>query len=181
LSVLSAWVFAGGSISRETRAPTFVANGDDPTELATDAIQAVGLEATITRAETTDRATEIRPGEGASHLGRLLHAVFEAPTGQKNEAGPRGLPAWLDEVGVSTRLRWVRTYVTLRATPTDERHGYVCQCREARSQAFTEALGALCKTLAPPETVGIGQSVIRLRAGAARELDVVPMLPETDG
>jgi hypothetical protein len=128
------------------------------------------------------RATEIRPaGDGRAHLGRYLHGVLGAPIGPKNERAGIELPEWLREAGASTRLRWARVYVTLRGTAIDEdQHGYALQLKEERSQRFRQAFGDLLATLAPADSVMVGQRAVLLRPSAAREFDVVPTLPKDD-
>lgn len=179
LSVLHAWVYAGGSIARETWVPFFAVGDTDPEDLAVQALHVVGLKDTIRRANDSGRATEVRPsGPGGSHLGRYLHGVLGAPVGPKNERSAIELPQWLADAGSSTRLRWARIYVSLRGTRIDEtQHGYALQLTEARSHAFRQALGGLLAELAPVDSVTIGQRGILLRPGAARELAVVPTLP----
>lgn len=179
LSVLHAWVYAGGSIAQLNFVPTFAVGGGDPRDLAAEALRAVGLDATIERADEPRRATEVRPaGRGRSHLGRYLHGVLGAPIGPKNERSVIEIPAWLSSVGASTRLRWARVYVVLRSTPIDEeRHGYARLIKEERSQSFRGAFGDLLASLAPRDSVTVGQRGVLLRPDAARELNVVPSLP----
>lgn len=180
LSVLTAWVFAGGSIARESWVPLFVVGSSDPCGLAVEALETVGLSAHTERAHDPERATEIRPAEsGGPHLGRYLHAVGGAPIGNKANRTDISLPTWLSTVSDSTRLRFARTYVSLRGTAMNERHGYVQQLREERTQTFINSLSDLFQSLTPPGTVTTGQKIIRLRPAAARELDVVPSLPPT--
>lgn len=178
--VLTAWTFAGGSISADTWTPRFAVGGGDPRNLAVAALKTVGLRARIDRDGDPDRATEITPNKNsAAHLGRYLYAVMESPIGEKNTERI-ALPEWLDTVALPTRLRFARTYVTLRGTPINPSHGYVCQIREERPQSYLEALGGLFESLAPPETVSVGSKIVRLREGSASELDVIPQLPEND-
>jgi hypothetical protein len=180
LSVLHAWIYAGGSIDQRAYVPTFAVGNDDPRDLAVDALRTVGLTPAVEREDESGRATEVRPaGEGRSHLGRFLHGVLGAPVGPKNEGAGVELPSWLLASGASTRLRWARVYVTLRAVTIDDvRHGYSRQLYEARSRSFKRAVGELLAGLAPADTVTVSERGVLLRPPAARELDVVPTLPE---
>jgi len=176
--VLTAWIFAGGSIDQERYVPLFAVGPTDPQPLLETALTAVGCPPTTSRDDEPGRATELRPnGDGASHLGRFLHAVMGAPVGEKANRTDLTLPNWLDTVGAATWLRFARTYVNLRATPVDERHGYTRQLKEERAQPFIESLGDLFQALCPAETVSTGKQIIRLRPAATRELDVIPSLP----
>lgn len=179
LSVLNAWVFAGGSINQRHYVPAFAVGNGDPRELAVEALRAVGLTATSNRSDEPGRATEIRPsGAGGSHLGRYLYGVLGAPIGPKNEGSDIDVPPWLADVGASTRLRWGRVYVALRGTRINEaRHGYALQLTEARTPAFRRALADLLVGLAPADSVTVGEHGIFLRPAAAREFDIVPTLP----
>ncbi|MEF8863973.1 MAG: hypothetical protein V5A40_19830, partial [Haloarculaceae archaeon] len=180
LSVLHAWVYAGGSIEQRHYVPTFAVGSDDPRDLAIEALRAVGLDATVARADEPGRATEVRPaGDGGSHLGRFLHGVLGAPVGPKNERSDIEIPAWLTAVGASTRLRWARVYVVLRSTRIDDtRHGYSRLIKEERSRSFRRAFGELLSGLAPRDSVTVGKRGVLLRPDASREFDVVPSLPE---
>jgi hypothetical protein len=182
LSVLHAWVYAGGSIEQRSYAPTFAVGDGDPRDLAVEVLRAVGLEGSVKRNDVANRATEVRPtGDGGTHLGRFLHGVLGAPIGSKNERSDITVPSWLREAGASTRLRWVRVYVTLRGTPIDEnQHGYALQLKEERSHDFRQTFGDLLATLAPADSVMVGQRAVLLRPSAAREFDVVPTLPKDD-
>ena len=182
LSVLHTWVYAGGSIDQESYVPTFAVGDADPRDLAVTALRTVGLDTSLERASESGRATEVRPaGDGRSHLGRYLHGVLGAPIGSKNERSDITVPSWLREAGASTRLRWVRVYVTLRGTPIDEnQHGYALQLKEERSHDFRQTFGDLLATLAPADSVMVGQRAVLLRPSAAREFDVVPTLPQDD-
>jgi len=179
LSILHAWVYAGGSVEQRTYAPTFAVGAGDPRDLAVEALRAAGLDATVARADDPGRATEVRPaGDGGSHLGRYLHGVLGAPVGPKNDRATIEIPAWLREASAPTRLRWARVYVTLRGTPIDEnRHGYALNVKEVRSRAFRRDLGDLLAKLAPADSVTVGDWAVLLRPSAAREFDVVPSPP----
>ena len=179
LSVLHAWIYAGGSIEQTNYVPTFAVGPDDPQDLAVEALQAVGLQASVGREDESRRATEVRPaGPGGTHLGRFLHGVIGAPIGPKTERSAVELPSWLFDAGASTRVRWARTYVTLRGVRLDEvRHGYAIQLYEARSRAFQQQLYDLFAGVAPAESVTLAERGVLLRPTAAREFDVVPPLP----
>lgn len=118
----------------------------------------------INRDEDPHRATEARPaGQGGTHLGRFLHGVLGAPIGPKTERSAVELPAWLFGSGASTRLRWARVYVTLRAVRLDEeQHGYSHQLYEARSRAFQRQLREFFEGVAPAESVTLAERGVLL-------------------
>lgn len=177
LAVLTAWLFAGGSLDTQTFVPLFAVDDDDPQEVAEVALRAVGVDVQSQRAESAKRATELRPTQSASHLGRFLSAIMEAPIGVKNEQAPVSLPSWLETVGASTRLRWTRTYATVRGTADSTKQGYNYRLQETRSQSYLSSLGAVFQSLAPPETVNVSSNQIQFRPPATRELAVAPTFP----
>jgi hypothetical protein len=183
LSVLHAWILAGGSILAKTYVPRLAVDTDDPRKLAAVALDVVGVDVTVSREREHDsepsRSAELRPMDHASTLGRFLVAVLDAPLGEK--AGHDiHVPAWLAATPFDTQLRWARTVVTLRGTQTDPRHGYRCQLKEeSRPEDYYHDLGDCFATIVgDDDQVTVGAQTIRLRKRAAALLDVVPHLPD---
>jgi hypothetical protein len=179
LAVLTAWLFAGGSLGSDNYTPLFAIGDEDPQEVAERALDTVGATGYFERTDVSTRATELRVTHPPSHLGRFLSAVMQAPRGNKNAQTSLSLPEWLTTVEDTTQLRWARTYVCLRGTPIDPQHGFDCQIREERPQPYLEALGSFFQSVAPPETVSIGKKNVRLRPAATRKLGVAPTLPSS--
>lgn len=179
LSVLSAWIFAGGAIARSSWAPSFTVAAGDPDDLAAEALHAVGVPSTIVRPDAPGRAPERRVTEDSSALGRYLHAVFGAPLGTKSGTTDLSLPAWLSDAPLETHRRWGRLYVTLRGTAFPEEHGYVLQLGEERNDEYLAALGDfLNEATSVDDGVRLSGGYLRITEDAAAELDVVPELPK---
>lgn len=180
LVVLHAWVFGGGSITTESFAPFCAIGPDEPLHVARAAFDAVGVDCEVFHADDPDRATELRAaGPGQGHLGRFLHGVLGAPIGPKNARSDVTVPDWLGEAPFNTRLRWARTYVTLRATTISPRHGYVRQLAEDRSGSFRAALaGVFAGLIGDDDSVTAAEYAVLLRERSAAMLDVEPELPE---
>jgi hypothetical protein len=174
LSVLHAWVLAGGSISRDAFVPSFAVGPSDPVALAREALAAVGIPSQSVNGSSTKRAREIRPkGRGGSHLGRFLYGVLGAPIGGKIRIGAAPLQ-YLDSVPQMTLLRWCQTYITLRGTSMDAAgDGYTVRLGEKRSPAYREALAALFR-----EVVGEDAYVTATRRATFLGVDAVTMLDE---
>lgn len=176
LTVLHAWIFAGGSIRRDGFVPTFVVSDGDPGRVCESAIRQAGLDVREARPEEQGRARELVPGEGGTALGRFLHGVLGAPVGPKSERADLEFPAWLSAAPTATRLRWARTYVTLRGSEIDvARHGYRLQLAERRSERFRTRVGEFLTGLVD-DGVTVGEHAILLRPGAADVLDRQPSL-----
>ncbi len=175
LSLLTAWLYAGGSIDADRYVPHLSVSDGDPQAVGHELFTAVGIDSEFLAREGPQGA-EIRPtGAGVSHLGRFLHAVMEAPAGPK--AGQIRLPDWLAAAPAATQTRWAQLYVRLRGTPiTGER----VQLKEQRSRAYRRELAGLLRTVVDDEgAVTVGERALRIDAAHARLLDVVPRLPDT--
>jgi len=126
LTVCHAWVTAGGSIAQRSWVPRFVVSAGDPEGTLQMALRAVDIQADTQHVASDSRATEYQP----STHGTVLGGVFGAPVGEKAGTGQQ-LPDWLRSVPTATQRRWLRTYVSLRGTPIDKRHGYTIRCLAA--------------------------------------------------
>ncbi|MFD1572146.1 hypothetical protein [Halorubrum laminariae] len=182
LSVLHGWVLAGGSILAETYVPRLAVDTDDPRKLAAAALDAVGVDVTVSREREHDtepsRSAELRPMDHASTLGRFLVAVLDAPLGEKAGRDVH-VPEWIAATPFDTQLRWARTVVTLRGTQTNPRHGYRCQLKEeCRPDEYYRDLGDRFATIVgDDDQVTVGAQTVRLKERAAALLDEVPHLP----
>lgn len=181
LSVLHAWILAGGSLSRDTFVPSFAIGPSDPAELASEALTAVGLPSRSVNGTSTKRAREIRPkGQGGSHLGRFLAGVLCAPIGGKTRIGSEPLQ-FLDSVPQMTLLRWCQTYITLRGTSMElARDGRTVRLGEKRSQEYREALATLLREIVGEDArITVTQRATFLGEETVTMLDQTPTLPDT--
>ncbi|MFC7114290.1 hypothetical protein ACFQH2_03995 [Natronoarchaeum sp. GCM10025703] len=165
LNQLVAWIFSGGSISRETFVPHFAV--DDATEpRVTDALDTLDIDWRRERADESDRATEIVPTDHASVLGRAL-VVLGAPQGEKSDQSAFSLPEYLDDVSDELRYEFVDVYIRNRQTPQGER--FVMGFREERSEAYLQELANLIEDVAG-ESVTASEKNIYLSSEAADAL-----------
>lgn len=179
LTVLHAWIFAGGSIQRDTYVPAFAVGEADPAHLCRAALEAVGLDVTEAHVESSSRATEFRPSDAASPFGRFLVGALEAPAGEKAADADITIPEWVTDMPEPARLLWARTYVTLRGTPFPEVHGYTLQIKEKRPQTYLRSLKTVFDSVVDdPATVAVGKHVIRLKPAAVDRLDRTPSLSD---
>lgn len=174
LTVLHAWVTAGGSIAAQTWLPRFVASDGDPERALQPALRAVDMQADTQHAASDGRATEYQPSTHGTVLGRFLGGVFGAPVGEKAGTDQQ-LPDWIRSVPTATQRRWLRTYVSLRGTPIDRGHGYTVACFAAdRPGDWYAALAGLADDVCSDETATAGARGLLLRPAAADALDVEP-------
>lgn len=136
LNALVAWIFSGGSISRETYAPYFVADSRRDRELLRWAASIVGVELDITRPGGGRRAQEHRPKEHASVLGRVL-VILGAPIGEKNVQSDLTIPPYLMDAPRKSKMEFAAVYLRNRANPIAT--GPI-RFREERSRQFLESL-----------------------------------------
>lgn len=181
LSVLHAWILAGGSISTDTFVPSLAIGPSDPVELAREALTAVGIPSQSVNGTSAKRAREIRPkGQGGSHLGRFLSGVLGAPVGGKTRIGAEPLQ-YLGSVPQMTLLRWCQTYITLRGTSIElARDGRTVRLGEKRSQEYRDALAALFRQIVGGDArITVTQRATFLGEETVTMLDQTPMLPDT--
>lgn len=175
LSVLHAWVLAGGSVSTAWQ-PHWVLT-DRPRDLLEVAVDAVDVGGNIVHEDDDTGPVGLVPAQDAFVLGRFLVGVLDAPQGTKIHADLR-IPAWLASCPRATRRRWARTFVSVRGVPLS--HGPGRQIREAeRPDGYHDALVALFRDVVD-DTDGLSQGTdaIYLRGAVCDALDVVPELPE---
>jgi hypothetical protein len=179
LSVLHAWILAGGSISKGVYTPSLAIGASDPADLARKAFRAVGIPSQSVNDASTNRAQELRPrGEGRSHLGRFLHGVLGAPVGEKTTVGSEPLQ-YLDSVPCTTLLRWCQTYVTLRGTSVELAQAKnMVRLGEKRTQRYQEELAKLFRSVVGEDAqITVTQRAILLGGDTLTTLDQVPTLP----
>jgi hypothetical protein len=175
LSLLTAWLYAGGSIDTTHFVPHLSVSDDDPRALGHELFTAVGLDSTVVEPRG-NKGAEIRPtSDGITHLGRYLHAGVGAPVGSKDDR--LHLPSWLADAPQATQIRWAQLYVSLRGVGLKQGRGL--QLQEARSDGYRRALGRLLgRVVRNHEAVRATEVAVRVRADAVPLLDVVPQLPE---
>ena len=176
LSLLVAWIYAGGTLSGDNYQLTLAVSDADPGPLARECLTAVGMGVETIHAGSDARATEYRPnGAGRSHLGRFLYGVLEAPHGAKAEQ-ELALPSWLAGAPLRTRTRWVQLYLTLRGTSAPDREWVIV--KEKRNQEYIDELGALVQSgVDNAENVRIGEQTVFIRPRIAHLLEGLPRLP----
>lgn len=168
LNVLVAWVFAGGSISKDTYAPYFVANDENDEAILKAAADLANVELESTRPADGPRAVEFRPKQDGSVLGRAL-SVLQAPVGDKNTAGDLTLPDYLAQVDEAAGREFVQTYVHNRGQPSEDgRHSL--RFRDRRSERYLKAVARLVRGLTG-EPVTVREGDVTLSVPAARELE----------
>lgn len=172
LSVLSAWMLAGGGLPKNEWVPSFFTQGR-PVELLKDALDAVGAGMQLADRES---GTEVRPAAHAGVLARYLVGVLGSPRGQKIHADLR-VPNWLAGSPPETRRRWARTIAVVRGG--EMTHEPATRIREAdRPDAYHDALVALFRDVTDDaDAITQGRDAIYIRRDARDVLDVVPELP----
>jgi hypothetical protein len=174
LTVCHAWVTAGGSIAAQTWLPRLVASDGDPERALQAALRAADMQADTQHTASDSRATEYQPSTHGTVLGRVLGGVFGAPVGEKAGTDQQ-LPDWLRDVPTATQQRWLRTYVSLRGTPINERHGYTVACfAERRPAEWFNGLAELVGDVCGEEAATAGTRGLFLRPDAADALAVAP-------
>jgi hypothetical protein len=174
LSLLTAWLYAGGSLDTTHFMPHLSVSDGDPRALGHELFTAVRIDSELLE-RGGGKGAEIRPtGDGITHLGRYLHAVMGAPAGTKAEQVQ--LPQWLAQVPRATQTRWVQLYVCLRGVVIN---GGRIQLQEQRSHGYRTGLAAIIRTVVDDvSAVTVGDVAVRIAAEHAPFLDVVPRLPD---
>lgn len=144
LNVLVAWTFSGGSINQSFVPYFTIEHGHS--DILTTAFDHVGVGYTTLREDSDGRATEIRPAEDASALGRLLVALG-APRGEKNSDARLTLPQYLDDAPFVTRLDFARTYLHNRGVVRTDRENQPIQFREERSDQYRTELHSFLRAV----------------------------------
>lgn len=177
MTVLVAWIFSGGSIT-DNWIPSLSVDSPGTEALAHDALGAAGVDSTTVRADDPERATEVRPTDAGSVLGRLL-VVLGAPRGAKSDAD-LSLPEWIHEAPREQRLTFARTYVWNRGTERTDRLMTPVQINEERAPGYHEELKRIFRSLVGDEAVRGDSTNIRLTAEGASVLWNPPEIPSDD-
>lgn len=165
---LVAWIFSGGSISRDTFEPLFFVRdrmtGLDRNELDVlrGALDDIGTGHQLVDRDISDRATHIGPAEDAVLVGRLL-AAMGAPVGEKHAEMNIALPDWLSESSLETKRAFARIYILNRGTLRD--HEPIWHLREQRPEEYHEEIVELFRTASGlDDGVTWGGHNVRLRS-----------------
>ncbi|MXV62809.1 hypothetical protein GS429_12180 [Natronorubrum sp. JWXQ-INN-674] len=170
LNTLVANVFSGGSIDKERFQPSFALNHRDHRSHVIDALEGAGLEYEFFNEDDDGRATEVRPTDDASVLGRTL-AVLGAPIGPKADLEDLSLPWYLDDAPFETREVFVLAYLANRAIHHRDKN--TVHIQEERSTRYRDELAALVEDIAK-EPVTASDRAVTISAAAAQSLGLQP-------
>lgn len=153
---LVAWIYSGGSITRDTHHPTFYVrehpDGPDHDELSMleRRLAEIGVGHQLVDRDPS-RATHVQPAEHAVLVGRLL-AAMQAPVGEKTPARDLTLPDWLPDSTLDTQQAFARIYLLNRGqlrTKPNIRYSL----KEERSTDYLESLADLFRRISDPDAV----------------------------
>lgn len=170
LNVLVANIFSGGSIESDHYRPWFALNHRDQRSHVIDALEKVGIEYEFYHEDDDARATEVRPTDDATVLGRTL-IVLGAPVGPKAEIDELTLPWYLEEAPYETREMFVLACLANRAI--HHRDKETVHIQEKRPQSYRDELAALIEDVAN-EPVTSGDRIVTIPVDAARSLGLRP-------
>lgn len=165
LNRLVAWVYSGGSIDTERHVPVFVLNGSSDADSLRADLDELGVGWTAAHDDDPDRTTELKPGEDAAVLGRVLMQL-DAPVGSKTN-GDLSLPGYLDAAPDRIRADFVDVYLSNRGNRYPDKA--TMTLRETRSQSYLRELAALFEDVAG-ESVSVSEQNVILSADATRSL-----------
>lgn len=174
LNALTAWVFSGGSIDSQWYVPRFVVDRETNRSPIDRAFDAVGVEYDFVRSSSSHRATEYRPVEDGTLLGRVL-AVLGAPVGSKNQRSPTELPDYLEEAPDLVRQEFIQVYLRNRGQRSSTKA--TVTFREARDQGYLQALAEVIRSETDGRVRVSGMNVI-VSAEAATVIDEWPSVLE---
>jgi len=166
LNRLVAWVYSGGSIAEESWVPQFSLDGPSDREQLTTHFGVLGVEWTTVHDDEESRATELRPAEHASVLGRVL-SVIGAPVSGKGPATDLSLPAYLDGAPTDVRQAFADVYLQNRAVEHADKR--TLTINEERSAAFRRELAALLRELSG-ESVTAAEKYVTISSAARTAL-----------
>ena len=172
LAGLVAWVFAGGSINQPWYVPYFAIRRSDEDSL--DRLETVcrWYDVELQEADRADvddhgRATEFRPTDNGSILGRCL-AAAGAPVGAKS-AADLSIPDWLHRAPYVVRQTFAAVYIAERATRIEP---YRYQFREEnRDDGWLRELGEFIVDVAGDGECWISSQNITFDKAATDALD----------
>lgn len=166
LNVLLAWIYSGGSISKDTYTPYFVVDDEADEAILHEAGELANVVLDFTRSAQSARAVELRPTRDGSVLGRVL-SVLQAPVGEKNEASVTGLPDYLAGVDESLAREFVQTYVHNRGQHRENTD--FIRFREQRSDRYLRSVARLIRRLTG-ERVTVSDRNVYISAKAGRAM-----------
>jgi len=166
LNRLVAWVYSGGSIAEESWVPQFSLDGAADREQLTTHFGVLGIDWTTVHDDESSRATELRPTEHASVLGRVL-SVLGAPVSGKGATTDLSLPEYLDAAPTEIRQSFADVYLQNRAVEHDDKR--TLTINEERSAAFRRELAALLRDLSG-ESVTAAEKYVTISADARTAL-----------
>ncbi len=170
LNTLVANIFSGGSIDAERYQPWFALNHRHRRSHVIDVLEETRLGFEFYHDDDAGRATEVRPTEDATVLGRTL-AVLGAPLGSKTEIEDLTLPWYLEEAPYETREMFVLAYLANRAI--HHRDKDTVHIQEERPQSYLDELAVLIEDVSK-EAVTVGEQQVTISAAAARSLGLQP-------
>lgn len=166
LNTLVANIFSGGSITTKNYVPSFALNHNEHQSHVVDALEAAGVDYQFVHEDVDNRATEVRPTDDGTVLGRVL-VVLGAPIGPKAEIDHLSLPWYLEEAPEETREMFVLAYLANRAI--HHRGKETVHIQEERPQSYRDELAGLIRDIAD-EPVTSGDRIVTISADAARSL-----------
>lgn len=166
LNVLVAWILSGGSLNSNF-VPQLAVSDEQDERRVDAAFDAVGVEYDFLRGGDSQRATEYRPIEEASLLGRILR-VLDAPLGRKNEEARIVLPHYLADAPRTIRQSFIRTYLNNRGHLND--NNGVLRFREDRADRYLQSLASLIHETTG-ERVSVSEKNVIVAPDAAAVVD----------
>lgn len=136
LNRLVAGIFASGSITTQNYVPSWAVADETERGLITEVLTDLNVDYEIVRGGIQAQATEVRPREDSSVLGRVLSALG-APNGEKANT-ELSLPDYLDDASTSMRESFARTYLQFRLIERPQKT--VASLREERSDEYLREL-----------------------------------------
>jgi hypothetical protein len=167
LNQLVAWVFSGGSVSKNYT-PRFAFDNETDRSRVAAAFNELGIGYRVIEREES-RAPEVEPTAAARTLGRLL-VVLGAPQGGKSREASLTLPAYLDDAPDRTRLQFAQTYVRNRAVARPDLDETPVQFKEQRPESYRSELKRFLADVVGEEGSVVGSTTIRLDRRAAAML-----------
>lgn len=155
LAVCVAWIFAGGSITKQHFRPRFSTQGDDEKGRIEKATSTLGVELKYIDRSAEGQGVEAEPAENASVFGRILVAAG-APTDEEDV-----FPGWIHEEPFALQREVVAVYLECRGHLAGEAE--ILQIKEdARPQSHLESVGELLVRVAGRGSFTVKSQHLRL-------------------
>lgn len=175
LNCLAAWIISSGSINKNW-VPTFVADDDRAATALRRYASSANARLQKLRARDEHRATEWRPRNNASVLGRVLYTW----TGIKGDKQKKevSFPEYLGDAPDHITRAFAQIYVQQRGVYRDDRGEFV-QISVTRNESFFRALKACLQRLVENEDDIRGDGwPLRIYGDAIETLRQYPEIPE---